>query len=259
MNPGCGLLGSSAFEEAKINEWMHWCSSSFLPKVKEAVYPMLGHSGKVDNKKFNEGVKHAKELAKVMDSHLKGKQFLVGSKMTLADLYLANSMTLSFQTVFDAGFRKAMPNLAKWFESIISAPAYVKRFGVIKACAKALKPFDGSAPAAKATPAKADDDLDLFGDDDGDAEAAKKAAAAAKDKAKKKPKKVVVAQSLVMFEVKPCDSDTDLDALAKRIFEIKMDGLYWKTEYKKEPVAFGIFKLIIAVTVEDEKVSVDGL
>ena len=62
-----------------------------------------------------------------------------------------------------------------------------------------------------------------------------------------------------MFEVKPMDSETDLDKLAARILAIKMDGLYWKTEYKKIPVAFGIFKLIIAVTVEDEKVSVDGL
>jgi len=62
-----------------------------------------------------------------------------------------------------------------------------------------------------------------------------------------------------MFEVKPLDSDTDLDAVAKRIFNIKQDGIYWKTEYKKVPVAFGIFKLIIGVTVEDEKVSVDEL
>lgn len=69
----------------------------------------------------------------------------------------------------------------------------------------------------------------------------------------------MIAQSLVMFEVKPLDSDTDLDAVAKRIFAIKQDGVYWKTEYKKVPVAFGIFKLIIGVTVEDEKVSVDGL
>jgi translation elongation factor EF-1beta len=38
-----------------------------------------------------------------------------------------------------------------------------------------------------------------------------------------------------------------------------MDGLFWKTEYKKEPVAFGIYKLIIAVTIEDDKVSVDEL
>ena len=62
-----------------------------------------------------------------------------------------------------------------------------------------------------------------------------------------------------MFEVKPADSETDLDKVAQNIFKIKMEGLYWKTEYKKEPVAFGIFKLIIGVTVEDEKVSVDGL
>ena len=32
----------------------------------------------------------------------------------------------------------------------------------------------------------------------------------------------------------------------------------WKTEYKKEPVAFGIFKLIIGLVIEDDKVSVDN-
>lgn len=105
-----------------------------------------------------------------------------------------------------------------------------------------------------------DDDLDLFGSDDGeDAEAAKKAAAAAKEKAKKK-KKVVIAMSLVMLEVKPLDDTTNLDDVAKKIFsEVTMDGLFWKTEYKKEPVAFGIFKLIVGFSCEDEKVSVDDV
>ena len=66
--------------------------------------------------------------------------------------------------------------------------------------------------------------------------------------------------SLVMLEVKPLDDTTNLDDLAQYIFtNITQDGLFWKTEFKKEPVAFGIFKLIIGVTVEDEKVSVDGL
>ena len=36
-----------------------------------------------------------------------------------------------------------------------------------------------------------------------------------------------------------------------------MDGLFWKTEWKKEPVAYGIFKIVIGATVEDEKVSTD--
>ena len=66
--------------------------------------------------------------------------------------------------------------------------------------------------------------------------------------------------SLVMLEVKPLDDKTNLDDLAKKMFkEIQQDGLFWKTEYKKEPVAFGIFKLIVAFSLEDEKVSVDGI
>ena len=60
--------------------------------------------------------------------------------------------------------------------------------------------------------------------------------------------------------MKPIDDTTDLDAVATKIMdEIQMDGLVWKTEYKKEPVAFGIFKLIIGMVIEDLKVpSVDN-
>lgn len=38
-----------------------------------------------------------------------------------------------------------------------------------------------------------------------------------------------------------------------------MDGLLWKTEYKKEPIAYGVHKLLIGCVVEDEKVSTDDL
>ena len=35
--------------------------------------------------------------------------------------------------------------------------------------------------------------------------------------------------------------------------------MFWKTEFKKEPVAFGVFKIVIGMTIEDDKVSVDDL
>lgn len=38
-----------------------------------------------------------------------------------------------------------------------------------------------------------------------------------------------------------------------------MDGLFWKTEYKKAPIAYGVEKIIIGCVVEDEKVSTDDL
>lgn len=65
---------------------------------------------------------------------------------------------------------------------------------------------------------------------------------------------------MVMLEVKPLDDTTNLDQLAEKIIkEIVQDGLCWGKEYKKEPIAFGIFKLIIGFSLEDEKVSVDDV
>ena len=117
----------------------------------------------------------------------------------------------------------------------------------------------GAQEEAKATPAAAaDDEMDLFGDDpeaDAAAAAALKAKGAAAAGAKKKA--APIAKSLIVWEVKPWGEETDLDALAAKILAIEMDGLFWKTEYKKEPVAFGIFKIQIGATVEDDKVSTD--
>lgn len=259
MNPASGLLGTTPFQQAQVNQWVAW-AQCLSPVVESVASGIMGDPKKFNQTVYNNDLKKLKDEAKVLSTYLKGKKWIVGDNVTLADLVCGHVLTKAFQLVLDAGFRKGMADVAKWFEAFVALPQVVKSAGHIKSCAKALKPVGDSKKAATTPAKKADDDLDLFGDDDEeDAEAAKKAAAAAKDKAKKKPKKVVIAQSLVMFEVKPVDSDTDLDALAKRILSIKMDGLYWKTEYKKEPVAFGIFKLIIAVTVEDEKVSVDGL
>lgn len=59
--------------------------------------------------------------------------------------------------------------------------------------------------------------------------------------------------------MKPWGEETDLQVLADKILAIEMDGLFWKTEWKKEPVAYGIFKIVIGATVEDEKVSTDDV
>ena len=159
--------------------------------------------------------------------------------------------------------RAGLKNLTAWFQRISVLPQFVKCFGTIKLVSKAFKAFDPNAKpeVEEVVPTKKDDDMDdLFGDDDGDAEAAAAAAKAAKEQAAGKKKKEVIAMSLVMLEVKPLDDTTNLDDLAKKIFsEIIQDGLFWKTEYKKDPVAFGIFKLIIGFSCEDEKVSVDDI
>ena len=187
---------------------------------------VLGHKV-VPQKEFMEGVKKLKSLCKVLDTHLKGKQFLVGDSLTLADVVLGTSLIIPFQTVLDAGFRKGMGNLSNWFIKLIANKSFINTVGIIKPCEKALPAFnpDGKVPAAAAAkPAKkADDDMDdLFGDDDeDDAEANKAAVAAAAAKGKKGKKEKPPEMSLIIFEVKPLDDTTSLDEMAKRIFAMK--------------------------------------
>lgn len=165
----------------------------------------------------------------------------------------------AFQLCFDSKFRAANPNLAQWFERWAAMEQVVKSAGRIQSCEVAVRPL--GAPEEEEAAPEEEDDLDLFGDDDDD-EAAAAAAANAKAAAQKakKPKKTVVAMSLVMLEVKPLDDTVNLDDVAAHIFStINQDGLFWKTEYKKEPIAFGIFKLIVGFSLEDDKVSVDDV
>ena len=48
--------------------------------------------------------------------------------------------------------------------------------------------------------------------------------------------------------------EQDLDALAKRIFQITMEGLTWRTAYEQIEIAYGMKKLRVGATVEDDKV-----
>jgi elongation factor 1-beta len=59
--------------------------------------------------------------------------------------------------------------------------------------------------------------------------------------------------------VKPYEAETDLDALFQKIIAIEMDGLQWKQDNKKEPIAYGVYKLIVGCVIEDDKICVDDL
>ena len=90
----------------------------------------------------------------------------MGDKISVADVSVAFSLMIAFQTVLDAGYRKAMGNVTAWFEKIMALPSFTKVIGAIRLCDKALKPWDGKVAAAAKKEAKEDDDdMDLFGDD----------------------------------------------------------------------------------------------
>ena len=56
----------------------------------------------------------------------------------------------------------------------------------------------------------------------------------------------------------PRSSKTDLDKMLACVRSISMDGLHWGAS-ERESVAFGIEKMKLMCTVEDDKVSIEDL
>jgi elongation factor 1-beta len=161
-------------------------------------------------------------------------------------------------------------NLWSWYSLVYLYADHVKESW------KSVKPQEKQAPKqekpktetkkeekteTKTETKKADDDLDLFGDDNEDDAAAMKELAKKKEEEKnaKKTKPAVIAKSLIILDIKVWDPEQDYDALAQKVLTIQRDGLFWKTEYQLRDVAFGVKKIVIGVVVEDEKVSIDDI
>merc|ERR1712110_1175792 len=114
---------------------------------------------------------------------------------------------------------------------------------------------------AKASKDEEDDDVDLFGSDEESDDEEKKRITEERLKAyheKKSKKPKVIAKTSVLFDVKPWDDETDMDAMLKEVKTIEMEGLVWGAS-KLVPVGYGIKKLQVMCVVEDEKVSIDEL
>ena len=146
-------LGTNSVERSQVDQWISFSNTSIFPSVIKVAMAIFGW-GPVSKADYDDGFKNLKAHVKTMNSHLEGKQWLVGNEITLADVVLSQSLYLGFSTVLDAGFRKAMKNIAAWAQRCYDHPSCVKTLGHIKMCAKALKPVlvEEAKPVKKEAP-----------------------------------------------------------------------------------------------------------
>ena len=87
MNPSKNLLGKSLFNEAQVNQWIHWCQTTWLKAIHPPLFGVYGIGRPISPADFSAGIKEMKVAAKALDTHLKGKQWIAGDSISLADLY----------------------------------------------------------------------------------------------------------------------------------------------------------------------------
>jgi len=187
-----------------------------------------------------------------LEQHLTTRSYVEGYTPSQADVHV-------FTTLSSAPDASTYPHVARWYTHIKS---YAAEHGTLPGSNKAGEAFTAAAAAAPAAAPEADDDdeVDLFGEDeDEDAEAEKlKAERVAAYNLKKAGKPKAAAKSVVTFDVKPWDDETDMKALEAAVRSVEWDGLVWGLS-KLVAIGYGIKKLQITLVIEDEKVSLDDL
>ena len=135
------LLGENDFEKAQVRQWTDFAIFEIGFCSKQIIYPIFGWK-QYDKELANRANERIKEYMRTLDAQVKDKEFVMGSKLTLADVALFRELKYFFQLVFPKGLRdKVFPNATKWFQKMAETEEVKKVYGKILLCNQPLKPF----------------------------------------------------------------------------------------------------------------------
>merc|ERR1711990_905213 len=129
----------------------------------------------------------------------------------------------------------------KALDEFLAEHSYIEGFVPSQADTAVYKALSGAPKSETASKDDDDDDdVDLFGSDEESDDEEKKRITEERLKAyheKKSKKPKVIAKTSVLFDVKPWDDETDMDAMLKEVKSIEMEGLVWGAS-KLVPVGY---------------------
>jgi len=142
-----GLAGESVLEEASIDSWVEWSANELELPCCVWFYPVAGympfHPDAYTKAKADVG-----KALEVLDAHLSDKTYIVGERITLADICLASTLVYPFKLVCDKTFLKAYGNVSRWFQTCVNQPQFKAVIGTVTLCKKELTAPGQTLPKA---------------------------------------------------------------------------------------------------------------
>merc|ERR1711970_491822 len=132
--------GSDAATRAQVVQWMCMADNEILPASCTWVFPTMGimQFNKNATDRAKEDIKAA---MKTLNDHLLTRTFLVGERVTLADIAVACTLVNLYKQVLDPNFRKPFLNVTRWFTTVINQPNAKAVIGSFTLCSK-MAEFD---------------------------------------------------------------------------------------------------------------------
>lgn len=137
LTHGHALEGASNIEKGYIRNWCDFATYDLEPVLLALVGPVFGQLP-YDSKKHDLALRDLRALFQVLNEQLKKGTYLVGGKVTLADVSVACVLINSYKFVLDADFRKSFLSVFTWFEKLLLLKEFKAVWGHVHACQKSF-------------------------------------------------------------------------------------------------------------------------
>ncbi|KAK2192445.1 hypothetical protein NP493_31g04046 [Ridgeia piscesae] len=134
------MRGANKADAAAVQQWISFGDSEVVPGSCTWVYPCLGIMQY--NKQNTERAKtEIKRALGVLNDVLLTRTYLVGERISLADICLCCNLLALYQMVLDPEFRQPYGNVNRWFTTLVNQPQFKTVIGEVKLCEK-MAQFD---------------------------------------------------------------------------------------------------------------------
>ncbi|CAF0915896.1 unnamed protein product [Adineta steineri] len=135
------LRGKTPVEQAQVLQWIEYGEREINPASATLVYPCMGimQFNKQNNERAKDELKHILQL---LNDYLRTRTYLVGERITLADVAVGCDLLLLFQWIIEPSLREPYPHVTRWFSTLIHQKEFQAVLGSdYKLCDKAAQ-FD---------------------------------------------------------------------------------------------------------------------
>jgi len=132
------MYGGDSLAQGQVDGWLDWCALTFEAANFQWIGPIMGYL-KYNKKIEQEAVKKIKGNMQFLNKYLSTRTFLVGERLTLADVAIFLALGAMVKMVFDEKFRKPYGHVFRWFKTIAAMDKVTAVTGELVWCETPMK------------------------------------------------------------------------------------------------------------------------
>jgi elongation factor 1-gamma len=137
---GQAVKGQNQEHFPEVVQWLQWSEGQLLPNVLGYVLPSVS-AVQVDKKAVDDSKSELLAQLHILNEYLLSRTFLVGERISLADISVALDLLPAYQHVLEPSTRANLTNVNRWFQTVVNQPEVKAVVGDVRLCDQASQ-FD---------------------------------------------------------------------------------------------------------------------